>query len=294
MSVDNNKLEITENEGKVLSNTRASLRRVGNQVDEKINLAKTALLLARLDAPHKDINAYLNHLKDIQSSVKAYFKRNKISKPSLAEKVEALKHVILKEFRYTCHHRNFDGLEYADFITMIDNRKAHPLSLGVLFIEIAKRLNWHVEAMNFPGHFLLRFADKNKALVMDPFHEGRILDAVQLRGLVKIASGLDAEIKPSYYNGMSNRDILLRLQNCVKLRQIRNGNMGRAAEVVDTMLWIAPDSSSVWYEGALLQARKGCLNKAKDMLENSLKCARSENDKNQIFMMLQQIHQRFH
>ena len=276
----------------VWKKTKASLRRIGKQSDEKINVARGALLLSRLNQPYKEVQPYLDHLKDIHQAVKDKLKKYKIKNPELDQRVNILNEVILEDFGYVGDHDHYEGHHPFDLMSTIDQRKGVPITLAIIYMDVARRMQWPMSAINFPGHFLLRISCFDRACIVDPFHGGKCHDAVRLRGLIKIASGLDAELQPGDYAPTDNRNILLKLQNNNKLRYIKNGDMASASDIVDTMLWVAPLASNVWYEGALLQARKGCFQKAKSMLEKSLDCAESEEDRHQIYLMLQQLRQR--
>ena len=73
----------------------------------------------------------------------------------------------------------------------------------------------------FPGHFLIRLSDGPERLILDPFHGGQICGAAELRELLKAAAGQDSELLPEHYTPVSDRDVLLRLQNNLKARLIQ-------------------------------------------------------------------------
>jgi regulator of sirC expression with transglutaminase-like and TPR domain len=54
---------------------------------------------------------------------------------------------------------------------VMDSRLGIPISLSLLYMMVAWRASFLVEGVNLPGHFVIRHG----AVLLDPFHEGRIL-----------------------------------------------------------------------------------------------------------------------
>ena len=80
---------------------------------------------------------------------------------------------------------------------------------------------------------------------------------MDLRDLLKVTIGLDAELVPEHYEAAKNRDILIRLQTNIKIRHERAGRFDEAIRVVDSMLLFAPGSPFLWRELGVLQFRTG-------------------------------------
>jgi regulator of sirC expression with transglutaminase-like and TPR domain len=114
--------------------------------------------------------------------------------------------------------------------------------------------------VDFPGHFLvaLEGADRARAesrLLLDVFAGGKVVNARDLRGLLKGMEGPKAELRPESLQPMTTRGVLLRLQNNLKVRRLRDGRLADALGSVDDMLRIAPDEATLWREAALLNQR---------------------------------------
>ncbi len=88
--------------------------------------------------------------------------------------------------------------------------------------------------------------------------------------MIKKLHGADREIEPAHYAPIGNRDVLIRLQNNIKLRALAADDMRRALEVLNTMTLLAPTRGELWWETALLHSRLGNMRTAIAMLENYL------------------------
>ncbi len=125
--------------------------------------------------------------------------------------------------------------------------------------------------------------------ILDPFHGGRICTAAELRELLKVTAGTDTELQIEHYTPVSDRDVLLRLQNNLKARLIQAERYERAVVVAETMLMLAPDLAELWREAGLLHARLGNMRSAGAALEQFVLRAPDGTARHQAAAMLQQL-----
>jgi regulator of sirC expression with transglutaminase-like and TPR domain len=188
----------------------------------------------------------------------------------LDRRVAALNQVIIGKYGYDGDRLTYEDLQNANLMRVIDRRKGLPIALGILYLHAARAQGWEAHGLAFPGHFLIRLDGDGRRVILDPFNRGRTCDTPALRGLLKAATGLDAELEPAHYAPVGNRSILLRLQNNIKLRLIRDRCWARALEVVEAMLLFAPGEPQPWREASILSSRLGHLGRAVECLQTSL------------------------
>ncbi|HAI32571.1 MAG TPA: hypothetical protein DCM48_24150, partial [Thalassospira sp.] len=143
----------------------------------------------------------------------------------------------------------------ADLMQVIERKRGLPVALGMLYIHAARRCGIAVTGIDFPGHFLLRVQANGKRKMIDPFHGAISLGPAELRELLKSFSGLDAELAPEHYKPSSDIDILLRLQNNIKVRALRAGELELATRVIEHSLLIDPEHEGLWHQLGALYAR---------------------------------------
>lgn len=244
----------------------AEIAAVGALPDEEIPLADTALLLAAMDSPQTDLAPYRAHIIALADDLSNAVHED----DSLDKRLENLNRVLYRDHRYAGDFETYDDADNANLIRVIDRRMGLPVSLGILYIHAARAQGWAIAGLAFPGHFLVRIDDQARRAVIDPFHAGQALEAGHLRDLLKQFMGADAELKPDHYAPVGNRAILLRLQNNIKSRALKNNDIERAVEVLERMIAIAPNAASAWFELGTLQARTGNLKRAISSLEKFL------------------------
>lgn len=245
-----------------------ALREVGACADDSIDLADTALLLGALDVSNARLARYRAHIGRLAGGVAA---RTDADEP-LERRRGHLNAVLFEDNGYAGDTESYDDPENANLLRVIDRRAGLPVSLGILYIHAARTQGWAVDGLAFPGHFLVRLDDRDRRLIVDPFHRGQTLEAGHLRGLLKQFRGADAELEPSHYAPVGNRAILLRLQNNIKTRALQAGDTGRAAAILERMLLIAPEEGGAWHELGILRARLGTMKDAVRALERGLAC----------------------
>jgi regulator of sirC expression with transglutaminase-like and TPR domain len=239
----------------------AALTALAKLPDEEIDLAEAALAISMLRAHTLDPAPYRQHLSEIAVAV------GHATGSAFESRIDALNHVILGTFGYEGDALNYDDLDNADLARVIDRRKGLPVSLGILYLHAARAQGWSAAGLGFPGHFLIRIEGDGVAAVVDPFHAGRVLNAAGLRELLKATCGLDAELEPAHWQAVSNRDVLIRLQNNIKARCLESGDVARALQAVEAMLLFAPDVAHLWREAGVLNLKLDQLGAAIRALE---------------------------
>src|SRR5580704_3210982 len=215
--------------------------------------------------------------------------RHAAGSADLPARAQALNEIILLKYGYSGDELTYDDLQNANLMRVVDRRKGLPVALGILYLHTARAQGWEAVGLGFPGHFLIRLSEGSERLILDPFHGGRICDAVNLRELLKAMAGREVELTPEHYAPVADRDVLLRLQNNVKSRLLQAGRHERALKVVETMLLLAPDLAELWQEAGMLNARLGNMRASVQALEEFIRRAPEGMARHQAAAFLQQV-----
>jgi regulator of sirC expression with transglutaminase-like and TPR domain len=262
------------------------LRHIGTQPDEDIDLAEAALALAALEHPDVSLQRYRDHLSLLAEQVGEL---NPPDADTLEGRVTALQDVLVGRHGYEGDTLTYDDIQNANMMQVIDRKKGLPVALGILFIQTARARGWAISGLNFPGHFLVRLEYAGERIILDPFNQGQSRSVMELRDLLKVAAGADAELTPEYYATVGNRDILLRLQNNLKLRFMKADRVDKAVEILDGMVLFAPEEAVLWREAGLLNAHIGNLNAAVGALETFMTLGVNDLLRHQTALLIQQL-----
>lgn len=235
---------------------RAALDAAGQLPDAEIDIAATALQFARIDAPEADWRAAAATLTGIARAAVA---QAAAAPGADAGDVEArravLAHLLGGLFGLAGDAESYDDLANANLIRVLERRRGLPVALGILWLHAAEAAGWGAHGVDFPGHFLLALEAPRGQLVLDVFAGGQALDAPALRALIKRMAGDAAELHPGLLRPMGKRAVLLRLQNNIKLRRLRAGDVAAALTCTEDMLRLAPDAAVLWREAGLMNQR---------------------------------------
>lgn len=215
----------------------------------RLDLLEAGFLLSALASDEAiDLAPFRQHVAAMAADLADLVRRRGAAPDSLAE-------VIARAYAYRGDSETYDDLQNADLVRVIERRKGLPVALSILYLHVARAQGWDAEGLAFPGHFLIRVGIDGGRHVVDPFHEGAVLEAADLRQLLQQVLGPEAELQPAHFEPVPDRDVLLRLENNVRLRLAKRDDWPAAARSLDRMLAIAPDRAELLFDAGELNAR---------------------------------------
>ena len=247
-----------------IDNPQEFLRRCAAIDDGEIDLAAAALAFAALARRDAAMTPYRDHLRALAADVAAAARGETLD---VTEQIHILNTVLFETHGYAGDRDTYNDLRNANLMSVIDRRRGLPIALSILYIHAACAQGWQIEGVNFPGHFLLRLRSGAGGVMVDPFNGGCIRSAADLRELIKTMEGEKAELRREHCRTAGNRQMLLRLQNNIKLRLLRDDKLAEAVAVIGHMLLIAPDDPGLLHETGVLHGRLGNLRASVAALE---------------------------
>lgn len=161
--------------------------------------------------------------------------------------------------------------ENADVIGVATRRKGLAVTLGVYYLHAGRRCGLTVQGVDFPGHFLLRIETEEGPLALDPFSEGRVVLPSELTrralhaGLTpNVADRLDRLMAP-----VSDRAVLMRLQNICYARASASGDYARAERAALRRALLDPNDHRPWLDVAASREGQGALAGALEALQRA-------------------------
>lgn len=250
---------------------RVALDAAGQLPDAELDLAAVALQFARIDAPEADAVAAATHLSDLaRQAVAMAMADPEADAGDPARRAAVLATLLHGHFGYAGDQDSYDDPANANLIRVTERRRGLPVALGLLWLHAAEAAGWDAHGLDFPGHFLLGISGGRGMVVVDPFHGGLVLEAPALRALLKQFEGEQAELRPGLLASIGKRPVLLRLQNNLKLRRLRAGDMAGALACTEDILRLAPREAQMWRDAAIMNQRLDRIGAALACLEHFL------------------------
>jgi len=226
---------------------------VGAGTDGGFPLLEAALACAVHEDPSRDPDRVRDMAEDAVQRLKARLQRESPE--------EALAETMAGDMRLSGDLITYDSPENTDVICVAERRKGLPVTLGIFYLDAARRAGLDVKGVDFPGHFLLRIETREGPLALDPFSEGRVVLPSELTrralhaGLTPgVAERLEALMTPA-----SDRAVLIRLQNNVFARAVAARDFARAERSALRRALIDPKDHRPWIDVAAAREGQGAL-----------------------------------
>jgi regulator of sirC expression with transglutaminase-like and TPR domain len=218
---------------------------------EELDLAKAAMIIAQLEYP--DLNP-ANSLRMIDSLTDTIKERIPPS-ASLEEKLRAIIQHLFHEEKYRGNDQNYYDPRNSCLNEVLVSKLGIPISLSVLFIEIAGRLGLSVDGISFPGHFLVQVKCDEGMIVLDPFNHGETLSEYQLRRRLVDIQGDEEAYNIDLHEWLvpaSPEEMLVRMLRNLKRIYTDERNNEKAIAAMSLILIADPSSSLELRERGLL------------------------------------------
>jgi len=204
--------------------------------EARIDLGECALLVAAEEYPDLDVEGYLERLDALASAVAARV----AAAGSDAERVAILNRYLFVELGFAGNQEKYDDPRNSFLNEVLDRGCGIPITLAIVYVEVARRLGLPVEGVGFPGHFLARYGGA-APIIIDPFF-GRVLTEPQCEARLRSVLGPDASWEPGLYlRPATPREILVRLLTNLKHLYARDHDFGRALAASERILLVTPD-----------------------------------------------------
>jgi regulator of sirC expression with transglutaminase-like and TPR domain len=160
---------------------------------------------------------------------------------------------------------------------VLETKLGIPITLSVIYIEIARRLAKPVSGVGLPGHFVIRYDDAEYAAVIDPFHRGSILDAAQCCRLAGVESLHEEMLYP-----VDRRHIAMRMLNNLRGIYFARSETGKALEVLDLLIEANPQSADEHKQRAAALMQEQRMNEAFAAFKRYLELSPEAPDREQV------------
>ncbi len=226
---------------------------------ESADLFRDALLVAKLDNPELEVEAYVRQVKRMGRELE-----NSLPKDATAEdKLAALRRYLFAENGF--HASLHDDFERSNcyMSDVLDDRAGWPIMLAILYLELAEKL--HVDSvagLALPSRFMVSYRPAHGAeRIIDVADGGREIDRKTAEALV---AGSEGEPLPeSAFRPATKQRIIVRVLNNLYLMAQRGGEAIDGAHYLDAILAIAPDSTVERLNRARLRIQSGDVGGAK-------------------------------
>lgn len=251
------------------------------------DLATAALLIARLEFRKLDASRYLKQLDQMGEEALHRLRKQQTSKAvDPLKTIEVLNIYLFKEQGFTGNGQRYDDPRDNFLNEVMDRRIGIPITLALVYIEVARRAGIHFEGVNFPGHFLLRMRHPseteegiNTDIIIDPFHGGVVLSEMDCRRLLREHIGDEAIFDGRSLIRATKQQILIRMLVNLKRIYIKMRSFPQGLAITELLLALNPSSMAELRDRGLLAYHLNDFSSALRDLEVYLKFTSRRNVK---------------
>jgi regulator of sirC expression with transglutaminase-like and TPR domain len=216
------------------------------------NLAEAALLIASLEYRQLDTRPYVALLDALGQEAK---RRVAAAPPTVDDtppgadpgayaRVAVLNDFLFRDQQFVGNETDYEDPRNSFLNEVLDRRTGIPITLALVYMEVARRAGVAVEGINFPGHFLVRCPDARgqgrPGLIVDAFHGGAVLSEDACRALLRRHAGEDADWQPFLEGRATKPQILARMLLNLKRIYVRMYSFPQARQIADLLVAVDP------------------------------------------------------
>ena len=256
-----------------------------SQPDDQIDLAAAAFYIAQEDYAHLDLEIYLNTLNTMAAEVEERLPTERYP----LKVIQTLNTYLFEDLGFSGNQENYYDPRNSYLNEVIDRRLGIPITLSLIYLAVAERIDFPMVGVGMPGHFLIRPTIDEMEVFVDPFHGGAILFEDDCKNRFQQLYGPQAQWHPDFLSAVPPKSFLLRLLTNLKFIYIEQQRFKQAISILDRLLLLCPDNAYEYRDRGLIYYHLKNYTTAKQDLQQYLKATTNSIDAAKIRALLAQI-----
>ena len=264
------------------------------QSDEHFPLLEAAISLAQDEYPELDVQQVLSDVDQLQ----ARLKRRVPADASALQKLRLLGQFFFRDLGFGGNVNDYYDPDNSYLNAILKTRRGIPISLAVLWLELAQGLGLNARGVAFPGHFMVKVNLPKGQVVIDPF-TGQSLSREELSERLepfRKQRGLDESLDAPlglYLQSAPPRDIISRMLRNLKEIHKTQEDWQRLIAVTNRLIVLHPEAWAEYRDRGLALAVQGQAALAVPDLEKYLAHAEDAPDLDVVALRVANLRQSF-
>jgi regulator of sirC expression with transglutaminase-like and TPR domain len=258
---------------------------MGGPEDPGLDLA--ALQIASIEYPEVSPGPFL----DVLDSYARELGERLSSEADGEEFIHAINEYLFEELGFQGNQHEYYHPGNSCLNEVLTKRIGIPISLSVVYMEIARRLGRKVHGIGLPGHFIVQYEDEHVTAFIDPFHAGRLMFEAECFDLAREITGLDISADPTVLKPVTKRQILLRMLNNLRSVYFQRREPLKAIRVLGLLIDADPESPEEYKQRGVCLAQVQRFEDARQDLEVYLRLSPDAPDRDPVIQQIERINQ---
>jgi regulator of sirC expression with transglutaminase-like and TPR domain len=213
------------------------------------NLVEKCLKFAQIiEYPDLEIEDYIKRISKIGYSLKESI--SDVKNPTYL--ISMLNEHLFKNLGFSGDDDDYYNPKNNFLNDVIDKKTGLPITLSILYCEIAKFIGLDLRIVGFPGHVLVKY---NEEMILDPFYDGRVLEIEDLDEILDTNFDGELEFRPEFLDEISTEQVLIRITRNLKNSYVQSFVYEKALRCVNMILELEPESSEEIRDKGILEER---------------------------------------
>ncbi|MEA5536571.1 transglutaminase-like domain-containing protein [Crocosphaera sp. XPORK-15E] len=256
-----------------------------NQPDHQINLAKASLIYAKYEYLQLDIDEYIQALDTITEEIKKRLPETRYP----LQVIKTINQYLFEDLGFQGNNKDYYDPRNSYLNEVIERRTGIPITLSVVYLEIAKRLNFPMVGIGMPGHFIIRPEFEDAGFFVDVFNEGEILFKEDCELRLQTIYQKSLTLEPHFLTPVSNQQILGRMLTNLKYIYLNRQEYPKMLRMIELLLLLFPNHPIEIRDRGLLYYQLRQWEKATADLQLYLSILPTAQDRETIRQLLQKM-----
>jgi len=250
------------------------------------NLIEKCLKLGQIiEYPELNISKYIEKINEMGNSLK--IKIGEVKNPTYL--VSVLNEYLFDELGFHGAEEDYYDPVNSFLNVVLDKKTGIPITLSILYSEVAKHIGLDLRIVGFPGHVIVKY---KKEMILDPFYRGRLLTIEDLEKILNRNFGEDVEFVPEYLNEATTEQLLTRLLRNLKNAYTQSYAYDNAMKCTDMILGMQPESPEEIRDKGILEERLLRYDKALPFLNKYLELEPEADDADFILELIKSVREK--
>ena len=206
--------------------------------DKQIDLAKASLYFAQAEDPDLNVQNYLDIIEAIAMEIEFQLPAERYP----LKVIQIINHYLFEHLNFRGNRQDYYDPDNSFLHRVIERQLGIPISLSVVYLAIAKKLNFPMVGVGMPGHFSIRPEFEGAGIFVDPFNRGEILFEHDCQARLEETYQQQITLDPSWLAPVSNKQILARMLNNLKFIYLHRREIDKALSTMSGILKIFPEN----------------------------------------------------
>jgi regulator of sirC expression with transglutaminase-like and TPR domain len=260
-------------------------------INDPSKLAEYALHISRIVAyDHLIIKDELLKIDEIGKKINKSMKNFSESRPT--KLIEKINHQLYKIENFKGNRDDYYNPSNSLLNIVVKRKTGNPLTLSILYIQLAHSLNFTLYPVNFPSHFMVKHVldDEENEIIIDPFNEGRIMDDYSLKELLDhFYPKMNIALTRKLVDRASNPDVIIRMLNNLKTSFFECQDLDNAELVNEMILDINSEDQHSLRDKGMVFLHKKNYKQALEFFNSYLEKFPEANDADTILELIRKI-----